>query len=221
MPSVLTGCDMADEQLYMTLEKMASAEFEERNSLFIGHAGPIRDEQEAMAFIKQKQREYADATHNVWAYLLKGGIVARYSDDGEPQGTAGVPVLECMRKSGATDMVVVVTRYFGGILLGAGGLVRAYSHAARIALDAAHIITYHKYGEYCMTCSYSDYQKFNLLLPKMGALVDEVEYADTVKVHFAVKDEQVAPLWQRISEISNGKCVPERTGERYDYHESA
>ena len=128
---------MANEQLYMTLEKVASAEFEERGSIFIGHAAPIKNEQEAMAFIKQKQREYADATHNVWAYLLNGGIVARYSDDGEPQGTAGVPVLECMRKSGATDMVVVVTRYFGGVLLGAGGLVRAYSHSARIAMDAS------------------------------------------------------------------------------------
>ena len=211
---------MANEQLYMTLEKMASAEFEEKNSLFIGHAAPVKSEEEAMAFVKQKQREYADATHNVWAYLLNGGIVARYSDDGEPQGTAGVPVLECMRKSGATDMVVVVTRYFGGILLGAGGLVRAYSHAARIALDAAHIITYFKYGEYSMVCSYSDYQKFNLLLPKMGALVDDVEYADQVTVHFAVRDEHKEALWRRISETSNGKCTPEKTGERYDYHET-
>ena len=210
---------MANEQLYMTLEKVASAEFEERGSIFIGHAAPIKNEQEAMAFIKQKQREYADATHNVWAYLLNGGIVARYSDDGEPQGTAGVPVLECMRKSGATDMVVVVTRYFGGVLLGAGGLVRAYSHSARIAMDAAHIITDYKYGEYSMVCSYSDYQKFNLLLPKMGALVDEVEYADQVTVHFAIKDEHKDALWRRISETGNGKYTPEKTGERYDYHE--
>ena len=211
---------MANGQLYMTLEKVASAEFEERGSIFIGHAAPIKNEQEAMAFIKQNQREYADATHNVWAYLLNGGIVARYSDDGEPQGTAGVPVLECMRKSGATDMVVVVTRYFGGVLLGAGGLVRAYSHSARIAMDAAHIITYYKYGEYSMVCSYSDYQKFNLLLPKMGALVDEVEYADQVTVHFAVKDEHKDALWRRISETGNGKYTPEKTGERYDYHET-
>ena len=199
----------------------SETEFVEKRSRFIGHVWPVESEEEARAYIEQMKKKYHDARHNCWCYRLKDGGVERYSDDGEPQGTAGQPMLGVFQKEGVVNVVCVVTRYFGGILLGAGGLVRAYSHAARIALDAAHIITYHKYGEYCMTCSYSDYQKFNLLLPKMGALVDEVEYADTVKVHFAVKDEQVAPLWQRISEISNGKCVPERTGERYDYHESA
>ena len=205
---------------YVTVKHEAHVEFEEKRSLFIGHAIHVEGEEEAAAFVKSIKKQYADATHNVWAYHLKGGIIARYSDDGEPQGPAGVPVLDTVKKCGVTDAVVVVTRYFGGILLGAGGLVRAYSHAARIALDAAHVITYFKYGEYSMVCSYSDYQKFNLLLPKMGALVDNVDYADQVTVHFAVKDEHVEALWRRISEISNGKCVPEKTGERYDYHET-
>ena len=117
-------------ELYTTLEGEGHDEFEERRSLFIGHAKHVTSEEEAMEFVKSLKKEYADATHNVWAYVLKGGIVARYSDDGEPQGTAGMPILETIRKSGEEDVCIVVTRYFGGILLGAGGLTRAYAHAA-------------------------------------------------------------------------------------------
>ena len=119
---------MSDAILYTTLEQEGEAEFVEKKSVFIGHAAPVKSEEEAQAFVKRYKNTYMDARHNVWAYLMKGEIVARYSDDGEPQGTAGVPVLDTIRKSGVTDAVVVVTRYFGGILLGAGGLVRAYSH---------------------------------------------------------------------------------------------
>ena len=133
---------MAESVFHTTLEHEGVAEFVEKKSVFIGHACPVSSEEEALVYVKKKKSEYADARHNVWAYLQKGEIVARYSDDGEPQGTAGVPVLDTIRKTGVSDAVVVVTRYFGGILLGAGGLVRAYSHTARLALDAAHIITY-------------------------------------------------------------------------------
>ena len=142
-------------ELYTTLAGEGSDEFEEKRSIFIGHAKHVTSEDEAMEFIKSKKKEYSDATHNCWAYLLKGGIVARYSDDGEPQGTAGVPMLEAIRKSGVEDCVVVVTRYFGGILLGAGGLVRAYSHGTSVALAAAKVVTYEKYTEMQLDCSYS------------------------------------------------------------------
>ena len=104
-------------ELYTTLAGEGSDEFEEKRSIFIGHAKHIISEDEAMEFIKAKKKEYSDATHNCWAYLLKGGIVARYSDDGEPQGTAGIPVLDVLRKSGVDDACIVVTRYFGGVLL--------------------------------------------------------------------------------------------------------
>ena len=107
----------------ITLAKNVSCEMEEKKSIFIGHATPVRNEDEARAFIESKRREYHDATHNCYAYLLNNGAVARYSDDGEPSGTAGVPILNVVKMSGATDLAVVVTRYFGGILLGAGGLV--------------------------------------------------------------------------------------------------
>ena len=110
---------------YTTVKKEASAEFEEKRSVFIGHAKHIECEEDALEFIKEKKKKYYDARHNVYAYVLSGAPVMRYSDDGEPQGTGGIPVLETINKSGVTDVCVVVTRYFGGILLGAGGLVRA------------------------------------------------------------------------------------------------
>ncbi|MGM9643490.1 MAG: IMPACT family protein [Eubacteriales bacterium] len=204
-------------ELYTTLAGEGSDEFEERRSLFIGHAKHITSEDEAMEFVRAKKKEYGDATHNCWAYLLKGGIVARYSDDGEPQGTAGVPMLETIRKSGVCDCVVVVTRYFGGILLGAGGLVRAYSHGAKIALDAAGIVTYEKYAELSLECSYSDYQKYAVILPTFAAIIDDTEFTDKVKVSFAVKETAVSPLCARINEMSGGKDRVQRTGERYDY----
>ena len=204
-------------ELYTTLAGEGSDQFEERKSLFIGHAKHITSEDEAMEFVKAKKKEYSDATHNCWAYLLKGGIVARYSDDGEPQGTAGVPMLETIRKSGVCDCVVVVTRYFGGILLGAGGLVRAYSHGAKIALDAAEIVTYEKYAEFSLECSYSDYQKYAVILPTFAAIIDDTEFSDKVKVSFAVKEPVVSPLCEKITEMSGGRDRIQRTGERFDY----
>ena len=179
--------DTISPELYTTLAGEGSDEFEEKRSIFIGHAKHVTSEDEAMEFVKAKKKEYSDATHNCWAYILKGGIVARYSDDGEPQGTAGVPMLEAIRKSGVDDCVVVVTRYFGGILLGAGGLVRAQSHGTSIALAAAKIVTYEKFAEYELSCSYSDYQKYSVMLPTFGAIVDGTDFSDKVIIRFAVK----------------------------------
>ena len=126
---------------YKTIRLREEAEFIERRSRFIGHACPVKTEEEAVAFINEMKAKYWDASHNVYAYCLREGQIKRYSDDGEPQGTAGIPVLDVLQKSGVVDTAVVVTRYFGGILLGAGGLVRAYSHGASIALEAAGIVT--------------------------------------------------------------------------------
>lgn len=208
---------MSDAVFYTTLEGEGEAEFTEKKSVFIGHACPVKSEEEAMAYIKKQKSAYADARHNVWAYLQKGEIVARYSDDGEPQGTAGVPVLDTIRKSGVTDAVVVVTRYFGGILLGAGGLVRAYSHTARLALEAAHIITYEQYTVMELTCSYSDYQRYLAELPKYGAVTDDTQFSDRVTLTFAVKDTVVEELCTRVREISNGTDAPVVRGKRFDY----
>ena len=207
----------AKVELYTTLAGEGVDEFEEKRSLFIGHAKHVTSEEEAQEYVKQKKKEYSDATHNCWAYLLKGGIVARYSDDGEPQGTAGVPMLEAIRKSGVSDCVVVVTRYFGGVLLGAGGLVRAYSHGTKIALDAAKIVTYEKYAELVLDCSYSDYQKYSVILPTFGAIIDDTDFSDRVVIKFAVKEIAVDSLMTKITEMSGGRDKPEITGERFDY----
>ena len=204
-------------ELYTTLAGEGVDEFEEKRSLFIGHAKHVTTEEEAQEFVKQKKKEYGDATHNCWAYLLKGGIIARYSDDGEPQGTAGVPMLEAIRKSGVSDCVVVVTRYFGGILLGAGGLVRAYSHGTTVALNAAKIVTYEKYTELALDCTYSDYQKYSVILPAFGAIIDDTDFSDRVVIKFAVKEVVVEALMNKITEMSGGRDKPEVMGERFDY----
>ncbi|MBQ7322091.1 MAG: YigZ family protein [Clostridia bacterium] len=209
--------ESAVPELFTTVEREGVAEFEERKSVFIGHCIRVSSEEEANAYVKQMKKRYADARHNVWAYLLRGGIVARYSDDGEPQGTAGVPILDVLRKSGAEDVCMVVTRYFGGILLGAGGLVRAYSHTASLALAEAHIVTYERYDEIEVRCSYSDYQKLSADLPAFGAIVDGVDFADDVLLRFALKQGQTAALFEKIREMSAGRLTPAVTGTRFDH----
>ena len=207
---------MADT-LYTTLAKEASAEFEEKRSLFIGYAKPTKTEEEALAFVEKIRQKHKDATHNVFGYSMKRGILARYSDDGEPQGTAGMPVLDVIRKSGVDDATVVVTRYFGGILLGAGGLVRAYAAAAKMALDAAEIVTYESYTEISLSCSYADHQKLAAELPRFGAILDDTVYAEGVTLKFAVKDEVADAVLGRIREMSGGKLAPVVLGNRFDY----
>ncbi len=200
---------------FTTVRQEAHVEFEEKRSLFLGHAIRTDSEEEAQAWIKQHKKQYQDATHNVFAYLLQGGTVARYSDDGEPQGTAGMPVLEAIRKSGVSNACVVVTRYFGGTLLGAGGLVRAYSHTASLAIQGAGIITYEPYAEYELTCGYSEYQKYAVLLS--GVIIDSTDFGAEVTVRFAVKRTEAEALTQKIIETGYGKDLPRLMGERFDY----
>jgi uncharacterized YigZ family protein len=204
-------------QTYTTIAKVAEIEFVERKSVFYGYAAPVKTEEEALALVKERRALMPDATHHVFGYHMKGGILARYSDDGEPQGTAGMPVLEAIRKSGADDALVVVTRYFGGILLGAGGLVRAYAHTAHLALEAAGIVTYESYAELEITCSYSDYQKYLSQLPRFGAVVDDTDFSDRVTIRFAVKKHLADDVRTLVREISAGADELRLLGERFDY----
>jgi uncharacterized YigZ family protein len=204
-------------QTYTTIAKVAEIEFVERKSVFYGYAAPVKTEEEALALVKERRALMPDATHHVFGYHMKGGILARYSDDGEPQGTAGMPVLEAIRKSGADDALVVVTRYFGGILLGAGGLVRAYAHTAHLALEAAGIVTYESYAELEITCSYSDYQKYLSQLPRFGAVVDDTDFSDRVTIRFAVKKHLTDDVRTLVREISAGADELRLLGERFDY----
>ena len=206
---------MGEVTKHITLEKEGSATIVEKKSEFIGYAKPIKSEEEAVEYIRQIRKKHADARHNVYGYVI--GNTTRYSDDGEPQGSSGLPTLEAIRKKGVFDCVVVTTRYFGGTLLGVGGLIRAYSHAASIALDAARIITYEKYTEFMLETTYSDYQLILQELPKYGVLTDDSEFSDRVTLTLAVKKIHYAELEARLSEITAARCFMLETGERFDY----
>lgn len=209
--------DEISPTLFTTLEKEASAEFTEKKSLFIGYATPIKSEEDALEFIKKIRHKHGDATHNCFAYTLRGGAIARYSDDGEPQGTAGVPIFDVIKKSGVNDCCVVVTRYFGGILLGAGGLVRAYANGAKIALEAAHIVTYESYTEFRLVCDYSSYQKLEYELPKFGVITDAVDFGSTVTLKLAIKEALFDSFEKRIAEMFSMKVSAEIIGTRFDF----
>ena len=207
-----------DKIAYKTVAAPGSQQFIINKSRFIGYGCPCQTEEEALAFLARIRQKHKDATHNCYAYIigLNSGIM-RYSDDGEPGGTAGMPIIEVMKARGVVNCAVVVTRYFGGVLLGAGGLVRAYSHTAKLALEAAHIITYEQYTELELVCSYSDYQKYQAELPRFGAVIDDTQFADRVTLLFSVKDPVVEDVFARVREISNGATLPTVRGKRFDY----
>ena len=199
---------------YTTLSKEASVSFIEKKSEFIGHAAPVKTEEEAMEFITKIRKKYGDATHNCYAYMLANGS-ARYSDDGEPQGTAGVPILSVIQKGGFTDAVIVVTRYFGGILLGAGGLVRAYSASARDAVAAARVVTYAHVTEFSLTCSYSDYQKLLPVIAQCGVTEDGSDFTDTVTLRLAAKEDGYRDFLAKTAELGAGRITVTELGKRF------
>ncbi len=206
-----------ENKYYITLGKSGEARFEEKKSVFIGYARPVKTEEEANAFIKEIKSKHSDATHNVYGYVMRGGILCRYSDDGEPSGTAGKPVLDVIKKSGVDDTAVVVTRYFGGTLLGTGGLVHAYSLAAKLAIEQAGVVQYEDYTELSIAASYSDYQKIAFEFTKYSVIVDSTDFGSDVCVRFAVKTEEAERLARKISELTSGKTVAEKCGNRFDF----
>lgn len=197
---------MADA-VYTTLEKYASCTYEEKKSVFIGEASPVTTEEEAIAFISSVKAKYPDARHHVYAYLLRESSKNRYSDDHEPQGTAGMPVLDVLRKGGYTDAVIVVTRYFGGTLLGAGGLVRAYTAAASGAVKEAGARTYRTYRPLKLTVSYTDYNKLLPELEKRGIRILDTDYAEGVCLSLSMPEEDYLPFAGFITEATAARAV--------------
>ncbi len=204
-----------DQQSYKTIEKYAADEFVERKSRFIGYISPVQTEEEAMEFIGQIRSKHWDATHNVYAYVLRDGNIRRYSDDGEPSGTAGVPVLDVLQKEGLTDAVVVVTRYFGGIMLGAGGLVRAYSHGAKIAVDAAQTLWMHPCTLFQLQMEYPMYGKINYILPDYAAAVEESDFGVAVTMKILMKDELLPRFYKHLRELTADTVVPCELEKRF------
>ncbi len=202
---------------YRTVFSAGEDEFVEKKSRFIGYAVPVSTEEEAQAFIAQKKSENWDATHNVWAYILRDGQIKRYSDDGEPQGTAGIPVLDVLQKEELVDVAVVVTRYFGGILLGGGGLVRAYSHSAKIAVDAAKIKVMSPCTVMEMEMEYSMYGKITYILPKYNTVTLDSDFGVAVKMRIMMKSEYKQAFKKELEEITFGKVFPYEIEEKYDY----
>ncbi len=200
---------------YKTVLNEAADEFVVKKSRFIGYVKPVKTADEAVGFINAIKSKHWDATHNVYAYVLRDGQTRRYSDDGEPQGTAGIPVLDVLLKEELTDVCVVATRYFGGIMLGAGGLVRAYSHTAKIAVDAGGIITMALCKIAKVTCDYNFYGRLTPLIAQAGGIVENTEYADSVTVTFRIHEAAYEKLSLDIIDKSNGKFRSEIVDEKF------
>lgn len=200
---------------YTTVKNETSAEFVEKHSRFIGYIKPVTTEEEAVAFIEGIRAKHWDATHNVYAYSLRSGNTCRYSDDGEPSGTAGTPVLSVLTKGGITDAVIVVTRYFGGILLGAGGLVRAYSHAAALAVEASGAVVMRSCLLCSLTCDYSQYGRIASLIPESGGVIDSSDFTDVVSLRFHMTAEQLERMRPRLADATCGECSVETGGEDF------
>jgi len=191
----------------------SETEFMEKRSHFIGHVWRVDSEEEARTRIMQMKAKYHDARHNCWCYLIREGGIVRYSDDGEPQGTAGQPMLEVFRREGVENVCCVVTRYFGGILLGAGGLIRAYVKSAKDALDAAGISVMLRLATVATPCPYSLLERVKLEIEAADGTLGEVEYAAEVRVHALLPEERAQAFIARIIELTSGGIVPEITGE--------
>ena len=202
-------------QEYKTVKTAASDEFIEKKSRFIGYVMPVKTQDEAVAFINKIKSKHWDATHNVYAYVLKDNNIQRYSDDGEPSGTAGVPVLDVILKSDVVDVCVVVTRYFGGTLLGAGGLVRAYAHGSKIALEAGHIISMGLCSVLQAEVDYSFYDRLSKFLEDNGANIESTDYADNVKVTFSISKSKADELSAKLIDLSNGQYELKYIDEKY------
>ncbi len=199
---------------YFIPASRGESEYVEKRSQFLGHVRPVQSEEEAKAFIAEMKKTYYDARHNCSCYLLRGGI-ERYSDDGEPQGTAGLPMLEVFRREGVTDLVCVVTRYFGGVLLGAGGLFRAYTKAAKDALDAAGVSVVRRWVETEFVCSYAAAEQLKREAAAFDGAVTDTLYAADVTVKALVPEEKAAAFAARILDASAGAVEVRTVGESF------
>ena len=193
---------------YRTVKQPGEAELVIKRSRFIGRCFPVADEQEALRLLEQVRRQHWDATHNCYAYSVGvSGACARYSDDGEPSGTAGLPMMETLRRSGVTDALVVVTRYFGGILLGAGGLGRAYSAAAAAAVRSAGAVEMRECVRLSLETPYPLWGRVEPLLRERAQL-DEVRYEAAVHAAAWVRQEQSDALVRALIDRTDGRVVP-------------
>ena len=200
---------------YKTIRKRAESSFTEKKSEFIGYISPAETEEEAIAFINEIRAMHRKATHNCYAYILRNNNTSRHSDDGEPGGTAGMPIYDVLSKNGITDVVCVVTRYFGGILLGTGGLVHADSKGASTALANSDIVTMEVADSLKISCDYTMYGMIGSVLPEYEAIIRNTEYSDIVCVYADVKAELTAELISKLIDKCNGKVDVKKLSNGY------
>lgn len=192
---------------YKTVREYASCEIVEKKSRFIGYVSPVSTEKEALEFISKISKKHWDATHNVYAYKINSQNVSRCSDDGEPAKTAGAPILDVIEKEELTDLCVVVTRYFGGTLLGTGGLVKAYSKAGKDVINLSGVVTKQLSVKFVISIPYHLLGKYENEFKNHDVIILEKEFSDTVDILGICKDEQFGKLNKRISELSGGQFL--------------
>ena len=198
---------------YLIPASYGEIEYIEKRSRFIARLWHVESEQEALEHLKEIREKHWDASHNVYAYSVKATGATRFSDDGEPSGTSGMPVLDVFRKAGIQDFCCVVTRYFGGILLGAGGLVRAYSKAAAMSLEAAGKAKMTLLNEVTLTCSYPQYERIKAELPRFEATIENTDFAADVELKLSMTPENYDKFLPRVTELTSATALIELTGQ--------
>ena len=199
---------------YLVPTGFGEDEFTEKKSRFIGRIWPAESEEEALERIRQMEKDHAGAAHNCWAYIIKNGPT-RFSDNGEPGGTAGLPMTLVLQKEQLYNVVCVVTRYFGGILLGSGGLVRAYTKAAKIAVNAAGKSMKRVWSVLYLPCPYTYYERVKLEVAAFGGMIRDTQFGAEVELEILVAEADAQPFLDRITDMTAGTVEGMETGQEY------
>lgn len=206
---------ISKKDIYKTVAKESETLIIEKKSKFYSHVRPVSNEEEALSYLSQIRAQYPDATHNVYAYVIDENNIFRYSDDGEPGGTAGMPVLDTIRNLGLVDVIVVVTRYFGGTLLGTGGLVRAYSSSAKEGISESGIITRTMCDIISVRTQYELVGKLQYFFANEGYAVEDTVYENDVTFFVASPKSDTDSLIKKITEATNGRCYIKTETQKY------
>lgn len=202
---------------YLSILEESTAEITEKKSKFIGHIKPVTSENQANEYLRNIRERYWDARHNVYAYALKTNFKSKASDDGEPHGTAGIPILEVIKKNSLLDVMIIVTRYFGGILLGTGGLTRAYSQCASLAIQNAKTVNYKLCSCFELFCNYDQLDKIKNIICTSHAKIDGTVFLENVKVNFHVPSQDADLLKKKLLEVTCGHSNLKFIEEKFLY----
>ncbi len=216
----MRGTPLMSDSSYKTIAHRGQSLYEEKKSVFYGFAAPVKCEEEALSMLADIKKEYPDARHHVYAYLLRDRGLSRYSDDHEPQGTAGLPTLDAIRKPGLVDVGIVVVRYFGGTLLGTGGLVRAYSRAAADAVADGELVIMREFMTVRVELAYPDHAKVSAMLPHLGVNLTDTVFSDRVELICSLPAESVEAFFAALTEMTAGRALLSRAEVRFDFDHS-